>query len=362
MTVDADTTWFYKNSEQFLRSKDFIDFQNEADVDFHDLLRDEPLETRRTAQRKLVEQCVILNEIQKQHFGYAFPLFVYTHWLGLCDDYTLEKVPKHNVELDKKILAFPMCDSLRRRHIALSRNIIPNAITEVYQERKEPVVVKNLGSGVGLDTMRAAVTQKNEVSTVLNYDIAAPAIDLGETIARYLEEKNELKKGVVKFLKKKFSESIEPADLIVYVGVICGLNDEFAIQYVLKSGYEQLRSGGKAVICSSNCNMKDADPLASFLIQHIGSREDPAKPWSLNFRTRETMEKVVRATGFREVEIYDDSNYPRIEDLEPSVLYGVERLPAQSKGFSEHYEPLRLPAKEKLDERIGYNWIAVATK
>jgi hypothetical protein len=86
------------------------------------------------------------------------------------------------------------------------------------------------------------------------------------------------------------------------------------------------------------------------------------KAWSLSFRTKETMEKVVRATGFREVEIYDDSNYPGIEDLEPSVLYGVERLAAHAKGFSEHHEPLRLPAREKSEARIGYNWIAVATK
>jgi hypothetical protein len=49
-------------------------------------------------------------------------------------------------------------------------------------------------------------------------------------------------------------------------------------------------------------------------------------------------------------------------DLDLSVLYEVERLPAQAKSFSEHYEPLRLPAREKSEARIGYNWIAVATK
>lgn len=362
MTVDADTTWFYKDPEQFLQRVDFTDFQSEAGVDFHDLLKDKPLETRRIAQRRLVEQCVILNEIQKQHFGYAFPLFVYTHWLGLCDGYALERVPRHNVELDKRILAFPMCDSLRRRHFALSSSIIPRAISEVYQERNEPIVVKNLGSGAGLDTMRAVSVRKDEVSSVLNYDVAAPAVALGELVTKYLEERNELKQGVVRFFRDKFSESKEASDLTVYVGIICGLTDEFAVQYVLKPGYEQLRSGGKAIISSSNSNMRDRDPLASFLIQHIGSREDPAKPWSLNFRTKETVEKVVKSAGFREVEIYDDANYPGIEDLGPSVTESIERLPAQSKGFPEHYAPLRLPTKEKLAERIGYNWIAVATK
>lgn len=361
MFIDADRSWFYKEPERFLQQPDFVEFQDKSGVDFRDLLEEKPPELKQAGQQKLVEQCVILNEIRKQHFGYAFPLLVYTHWLGLCDGNTLEKVPKHNVELDKIILAFDMTDSLRRRHLALSSAIIPSAIEEVYSERKEPILIKNLGSGAGLDTIRATREQNGRVAAVLNYDKAEPAIRLGEAVTHYLEEKAQLEQGVVKYLRASLTESREPADLIVYVGIICGLHDDFAYK-VLRGGYQQLKPGGKVVVSSSNQNMRDRDPLASFLIQHIGSRDDASKPWSLNFREKGTMQDLLLRAGFRDVKIYDDSNFEGRDSMDNASLYSVERLPAMAMGSHEPYEPLRLPPEQVLEKRVGYNWIAIGTR
>jgi len=108
--------------------------------------------------------------------------------------------------------------------------------------------------------------------------------------------------------------------------------------------------------------MRNRDPLASFRIQHIGTRENPKKGWGLNFRTKETLFQLLTQAGFSDIQIYDDANYPGKDDLPDDVLYGVETLPSQALGHDHNGKPMSLPSKEVLDQNIGYNWIAVATK
>ena len=113
---------------------------------------------------------------------------------------------------------------------------------------------------------------------------------------------------------------------------------------------------------SSNYNERCTDPLASFLIQHIGSRNDPREGWGLNFRTAESMLSLLAEAGFRDVALYDDANYPGVDELPDAVRYGVETLPAEAQGRAHSGKPIALPPREVLDRRIGYNWLAVATK
>ncbi|MFO7984423.1 MAG: hypothetical protein R6U38_01055 [Desulfatiglandaceae bacterium] len=313
-------------------------------------------ETVRRVQQNLIQQCVILNEIQKLHFGYGFPLFVYTHDFGLFDP-----VPQHMAELDATILAFDMCDSLRRRHMALSHGVLPTVLRDLARDLDRPLTVKNLGSGVGLDMLNAAAQEDGQIASLLNYDTDNEAVLLGERVTWHLEKAQLLEPGVVEFIPRTLTKSVEPADLIVKIGVICGLQDPIA-QMLLTGDYNMLNDGGKLVISSSNENMRDRDPLASFLIQHIGTREDPKKGWGLNFRTKETLFELLSNAGFSDIQIYDDSNYPGKEDLPDEVLYGVETLPSQALGHAHDGKPIRLPPREVLDQTIGYNWIAVATK
>ncbi|OQY11025.1 MAG: hypothetical protein B6I30_07800 [Desulfobacteraceae bacterium 4572_187] len=310
----------------------------------------------RRAQKVLVKKCVMWNEVQKLHFGYGFPLFVYTHDFGLFDP-----VSEHVAELDERILAFDMCDSLRRRHIALAHGLLPVVVQDLAADLGRPLTVKNLGSGAGLDTLHAASRANGHIAALLNYDTDKQAVSLGQRVTRHLEHAGLLEQGVVEFIPKSLTKSVEPADLIVKIGVICGLQDP-AAQMLIAGDYGMLNEGGKLVISSSNENMRARDPLASFLIQHIGTREDPKKGWGLNFRKKETLYQLLNRAGFSNIQIYDDANYPGKDALPDEILYGVETLPAKALGYDHPGAPLGLPPKDVLDQNIGYNWIAVATK
>ena len=299
---------------------------------------------------------MVLNEIQKLHFGYGFPLFVYTHDFKL-----FENVPRHQTELDEFILGINMGDSLRRRHLALSHAIIPEVVSELHQELGRPLVVKNLGCGVGLDTLHAAVVSDGKISQVINYDTNGDAIGLGKKAVDFLETSNQIDSDVVQYIPKSLTKSFEPADLIVKIGVICGLQDPVA-QMLIAGDYKQLTEDGKLIVSSSNEEMRARNPLGSFLIQHIGTREHLKKGWGLNFRTKEILFQLLTQAGFSDIQIYDDANYPGKDALPDEILYGVETLPAKALGYDHPGAPLGLPPKDVLDQNIGYNWIAVATK
>lgn len=354
VTAPLDTAWFDENPEKYLSRSDFIHFQEISNVDFRDLLSKNPEKVRK-AQKKLTKQSIIMNEVQKLHFGYGFPFLVYTHSLEF-----FEKVPHHNPEIDYIIFTFDMCDSLRRRHLALSHSVIPNTIKELSKNREQPLVIKNLGSGVGLDAINALRNTDETVEKVINYDTNAESILLGREITAYLEKQKEIRKGVIQYYEKDFMESKEPADIIIRVGIICGLRNKFA-ERLLSKDHKQLNSGGKLIVSSSNHYMRSTDPLSNFLIQHIGTRENPFHGWGLNFRTKESMYDILDNAGFKDIQIYDDANYPGKEKLSENILYSVDSLPAKVKGFNQ-ISPLRIPQKDTLDRGIGYNWIAIGTK
>lgn len=356
MQVQLDRSWFYSNSDKYLASEEFKSFEDATGLSLKDFTSVDP-SVLHQMQKKCEEQSVILNEIRKQHFGFAFPYIVYTHTLG-----NFEPVPNHHVEVDKLIMGLDMCDSLRRRHIALSYGVIPYCLEKVNEATGRVLAVKNLGSGVGLDVIHAVCNQDGRVRKVLNYDTSIEAINLGRSIIRYLETKTaQLRPGVIEYIQKSMTRSDEPADVIIMVGVICGLQD-VAARYLLEMAHAQLNPGGSLVISSSNHHMKNTDPLASFLIQHIGARQNASGGWSLNFRTEEQMERLVRDAGFSCIEMYSDTQYPGKEALPDAILYGVDALPARAIGLPHPEIPLNLPSREILDRGIAYNWIAVATK
>jgi len=349
-----NTAWFDNDPEQYLAREDFIRFQEIAGVDFRDLLSDDTDKVMK-AQRHLAQKSVLFNEIKKLHFGFGFPFLVYTHNLSLG-----ENVPNYDEEIDKIHLAFDMCDSLRRRHIALSHAVIPQAIDELYERQGRPVVVKNLGSGVGLDCLNALMSRPEKVESVINYDTSEDALQLGKKITQHLESQGKIRPGVVQYVRQSLTKSKEPADLIVKIGIICGLQD-FAAAYLMAEARNTLNPGGMLVVSSSNEHMEKTDPLASFLIQHIGTQDDPFKGWGLNFRTRDGFAKLLTDSGFQSFKIHSDADFPGKESLAPEVRYGVDTLPAVVEGHPVN-GPLRLPPQEILDRGIGYNWIAVATK
>jgi hypothetical protein len=145
------------------------------------------------------------------------------------------------------------------------------------------------------------------------------------------------------------------------VGVICGVDDQLAV-ILMNKVFKQLESGGRLLVTSSNERMRCDSPLNSFIIQHIGTPADPHQSWGLNFRSRETLENLLKNAGFKAIEIYDDWNYPGIEELDDEILNGVDTLPSRILGHPHTGKPLTLPPPEIRSRREGYNWIAIAKK
>jgi hypothetical protein len=369
--VPLDTQWFDSDPQLYLERPDFIYFQNISGVDFRDLLGDET--KAETAQEELVNKSLILRLIQNQHFGWPFPFFTYTHDFEIFKRTLDTQVKKHDPEIDKIILGLPMCDSLRRRNEALSHAIIPYTIHKLHRLRhscspnngKVPLVVKNLGSGPGLDVVNAAIHVNGNIGKVINYETDGAAVNLGDAIVKYSEQNDLLKKDVVSFVKRSLVESTETSDLNIKIGVICGMQDPFA-QQVLNMDYMQLRPNSALILSSSNKHMESTDPLASFLIQRIGSRDKtgklhPKKGWGLNYRTPESLHSLLSSVGFSEIEIYDDSSYVNQEWLPKDRLYGVDTIPSLAIGSKHSGKPLSLPPEGEMYKH-GYNLIAIAWK
>ena len=145
----TNTSWFDESPDRYFARPDFLEFQKLADVDFRDLLSYEKPVLEK-AQQKIVSQSKIFNEIRNEHSGYGLPFLYYTHDFKFAQD-----IPHHNIELGKKYSPSGQGDSLRKRHIALSHAILPDVITELANQKGEPITMKNLGSGVGLDVINA---------------------------------------------------------------------------------------------------------------------------------------------------------------------------------------------------------------
>jgi len=350
-----DTSWFDNEPDRYFAMPSFQEFQRITGVDLRSLSSSKPTLLAET-QHTLVNQSLILNEIQKEHGGFAFPFFVYTHCLDLFD-----APSSHNIDADKFILGFNMTDSLRRRHIALSHSIIPAEIRRLKAEIGKTISIHNLGSGTGLDVANAVCHLSGSVDKVVNYDTNIKALTFGERIAAHLERTARTRKGLLQYRCASLMQNLGECHLVILIGIICGLPDRIAT-LVLRKAHQVLKPGGAIVVSASNQNMRSSDPLASFLIQHIGSTDSSSKGWGLNFRTENDLRRILDRAGFRDIRVYDDANFPSCETAEVDLLMSIDKLPAIAMEKDASNGPLNLPAKETLDQKIGFNWIAVATK
>ena len=353
--MNVDKSWFEKNRRHYLDSGSFRHFSELSGVDLADLATDDP-ERKREAQQRLAAQSIILNEIRKEHAGFGFPLFVYTHFREL-----FEPVPRLNLEIDKTILQRDMTDSLRRRHIALSHAILPDVFSDASRRLGTRLTVHNLGSGAGLDVLHALRHRNDCVASVLNVDLNESALNLGRCLCASLAETGDIPPETVQFEFQNLTAPVGACDVAVLIGVICGLPDRTALA-LLRRVWKSLRPGGALVISCANVHMRSVDPLASFLIQNIGTRGCPHRGWVLNYRTSFDLMRLLRAAGFARIELYDDANFPGRDGLPPETLKSVDTLPASVYSTKAHRRPLALPSSPILERRLGYNWLAVARK
>jgi len=350
-----DTSWFDNEPDRYLTMPSFREFQRITGVNLRSLLSSEPTLLAK-AQHTLVNQSLIYSEVRKEHGGFAFPFLIYTHCLDLFN-----APSSHNIDVDKFILGFNMTDSLRRRHVALSYFIIPAEIKRLQAEIGKPISIHNLGSGTGLDVANAICHLDGAVDKVVNCDASTEALTLGERIAAHLERTAIVRKGLLQYRCASLTQNLGKCHLVILIGLICSLPDRIAT-LVLRKAHRVLEPGGAIIVSSSNQNMRSSDPLASFLIQHIGSTESPLKGWGLNFRTENDIRRILGRAGFRDIRVYDDANFPGRETAKDDLLMSIDNLPAVAMGKDDSKDPLNLPAKEVLDQQIGFNWIVVATK
>jgi len=355
--VPNDTTWFDESQDVYFAKANFKNLEFVANVNLKDLISPS-LQKIESAQNALTSQSQLLNEIRNEHEGYAMPFLYYTH------DFRFAKpIPKKNYELEKIVLSSNLGDSLRRRHIALSHVILPKQISETGSCFNRPITIKNFGSGVGLDVLNAIRHSHENVGKILNYDINEEALEIGRKVATYLADQEEIPQDKVFYQNKSLLdfEKNGKSQLSIIAGVICGLTDK-AASTILKRIYRDLEEGGKLVITCANQFMRDKDALANFIIQHIGTYNDPTNNWGLNFRTKDQLFALLDGAGFVNIEIYDDANYPAKETVGDDVINGVETLPAKAHGYEPVAFPIALPKKEILEKSIGFNWIGIARK
>jgi hypothetical protein len=351
-----DRSWFDECRDYYLERSEFVRYQKVAGVDFRDLFSDD-LKAVDRAQRRIAEQSVVVNEVRKEHAGFGMPFIAYTHDLGFGDS-----LPGHCEELDRLILAEDMTDSLRRRHIALSHALLPTQLKELYRDfGEQPLTVLNLGSGVGLDVINALQACDGLVARALNYDINRAALSFGRLLTATLVEEGRFPAGVSEYRRGSLMKCREQGHLALLVGIICGLEDDAALA-VLRRVYDMLHPGGRLLVTSSNFRMLCHSPLASFIIQHIGSVGEPQRHWGLNCRSREAMSALVAGAGFTELLLCDDHNFPGRDELPGEVLEGVDALPSRILGLGHSGRPLVLPGAEVRRRREGYNWLVVAEK
>src|SRR5665647_2333495 len=86
--------------------------------------------------------------------------------------------------------------------------------------------------------------------------------------------------------------------------------------------------------------------------------EMPGFGWRLNFRTADDMRDLMKKSGFTDIKVYDDANFPGRMQIENKMLNEVDCLPAIALGYKQAcYPPVNLPTKTTLKRKVGYNWI-----
>ena len=353
--LPVDTAWFDADPQKYLTRPEFIRFQEVADVDFMGLKSPDSNVVHAT-QEKITRQSSIFNEVRKEHAGYGMPFLAYTHDLNFGDN-----LVNHRRELDELFMTGDMFDSLRRRHLALAHILIPAQVKELSDKFRVPLEIANLGSGVGLDLLQVLQNANGYTLRVVNYDINQAALNLGRHLAKQLAEEGRIAPESVSYHATSLTRVSGPIHLAVMVGVICGVDDKLAA-ILLKKVFRQLEKGGRLLVTASNERMHNTSPLTAFLAQHVGTLDNPLLGWGLSFRSRETTKRLLKNAGFNVVGIYDDWNYPGIDELDDELLNSADPLPSRILGRPHDGKPLALPPEEIRKRREGYNWIAIGEK
>jgi|GEM_PF-1818273 len=373
--VPLDTSWFDNNPDIYLNSHAFKRFEEVSGLNLSDFSSPD-LKTRLTAQKTLEKQSYLVSAVRWKIGDLLCP-YMYTHEPNLLEGMPTYGEISLNPDVENMLLGSDQLDSLRRRNFAISFALQPGIIKGLREQFGKPISMNNLGSGINIDVFNSLILLHDQfpdekfVETVYCYDINKSLLEKAGRIESYLKRNGMINKDTV-FEYKGTHLGFAKRKLVHYTnltGIICSTNKSDGEEKT-KLVCDGLFPGGKILLTAANTNMRDADPLPSYLMQRIGKGRDeicveemPGFGWRLNYRTADDMRDLMKKSGFTDIKVYDDANFPGRMQIENKMLNEVDCLPSIALGYKQaYYPPVNLPAKTTLERKVGYNWISVGTK
>lgn len=359
--------WFYNNPGHFLSLPIFKESEREFGPDFKykDLYHEERGGNKKDiikAQRIMASKSRFTNATMQNFAGFLMPVFYYTGDTSFAEEFGADP-ENYNPNTDNYWLISDQGDSLRRRNLMLSKLILPEAIIKVSERLGRKVKIANFGSGTGLSVLNALSDPniRGRVESAINYDTDKGAIFFGKQMLKFLRREGMIDPNVkVDYRLQSLMRTEEDFDIGEETGVICSVPNASATKIVGRTS-RNMNEGGIFITTSSNYNMEKESPFTSFQLQHMGTTEDYKKNWFLNCRSEESIQSIFNAVGLKNIQLYGDFNYPRMEKIMDDLFNWTDPLPALALGMKPKKDTPK-PPRETLEKKMSHNWIVLAEK
>jgi len=287
-TVPLDMSWFLENFDEYLKRKEFVDFQNIIGFDYRDCFDETKIEH---IAKKICHHSSLFYEIRRNKGGAFFPEKVYRE-----DSNYFNSAPEQIPEADNIFMYRPMCYSLKLRANTINKVILPY-LFDTKLNKLDNIIVANLGSGLGKDIEYTAIdcNYLKKISRIINIDLDLNAINIGKNLIPNVI-KDKVSFYNMNFIKNNPENVLY--NLALLIGIICPLTDESAIN-LLKNVYNHISYNGFILVSSSSAKMSKHDPFCSFNIQLCAK-------WALNCRSEECLKTVLEKSGFCDIEILSE--------------------------------------------------------
>lgn len=284
--VPLDIEWFTGSIDGFLERDEFMEFSKIIGFNYADVL--DPSK-RESIADKICNHSSIFYEIRRAKGGAFFPEKVYRKNVNFFN-----MAPSQIPEADELILFRPMCYSLNLRFQSLRYSILPY-IFDTRFNKKDGIIVGNLGSGLGRDLHEPVKCYDGLIRRVINIDTDKDAIAIGQQ-----EVPNSIADKVAYYNGSLLDDNPEGDlyDFCLLIGVICPLTDKSA-ELLLSRIYQQMAKEGQIAVSSSSYKMRQDDPLCSINIQLTAH-------WALNCRTKDALYNILKNSGFSNIEILSE--------------------------------------------------------
>lgn len=163
-------------------------------------------------------------------------------------------------------------------------------IETIQKTKKKKILIANLGGGPNRDicNVLSKYYQNNDNIEVISIDKDKMAIKRGQRIAKVgkVDDKIEfIENSFMRYRpKKKF-------DLVVLVGVLCGLPSDICIK-ILKNTQKIINKGGYIITSNASPKMLEDDPFTYFIMDKITG-------WKLIFKPEKILQEILKKSGFK---------------------------------------------------------------